>query len=100
MKAMILAAGLGTRLLPYTAKRPKPLFPILNKSLLHLTISRIRQVGGNKIVVNAHHLRSQIKKAVHDAAGCTRWNNLQYFRINDMDSCKSKNSFLLSAAGA
>ena len=68
MKAMILAAGSGTRLLPYTVKRPKPLFPILNKSLLHLTISRIRQVGGNKIVVNAHHLRSQIKKAVHDAA--------------------------------
>ncbi len=68
MKAMILAAGFGTRLLPYTLKRPKPLFPILNKELLHLTISRLRQVGADGIVVNAHHLRLQIKKALHDEA--------------------------------
>ena len=64
MKAMILAAGLGTRLLPYTLKRPKPLFPVLNKELLHLTINRIRQAGALEIVVNAHHLRLQIKKAL------------------------------------
>jgi mannose-1-phosphate guanylyltransferase len=68
MKAMILAAGFGSRLLPYTLKRPKPLFPILNKELLHLTISRLRQVGADGIVVNAHHLRLQIKKALHDEA--------------------------------
>ena len=64
MKAMILAAGFGTRLLPYTLKRPKPLFPILNKPLLHLTISRIKQAGATEIVVNAHHLRQQIKKTL------------------------------------
>jgi len=64
MKAMILAAGLGTRLLPYTLKRPKPLFPILNKPLLGLTISRIKKAGFNEIVVNAHHLRHQIKEAL------------------------------------
>jgi mannose-1-phosphate guanylyltransferase len=64
MKAMILAAGLGTRLLPYTLKRPKPLFPILNKELLFLTISRIKKAGGSEIVVNAHHLRQQIKQAL------------------------------------
>jgi mannose-1-phosphate guanylyltransferase len=64
MKTMILAAGLGTRLLPYTLKRPKPLFPILNKELLHLTISRIKEAGGGEIIVNAHHLRQQIKKAL------------------------------------
>jgi mannose-1-phosphate guanylyltransferase len=68
MKAMILAAGFGTRLLPYTLKRPKPLFPILNKPLLHLTISRIKQAGGTEIVVNTHHLRQQIKKALQDEA--------------------------------
>jgi len=62
MKAMILAAGLGTRLLPYTLKRPKPLFPILNRPLLHLTISRLQQAGFTEIIVNAHHLRGQIKK--------------------------------------
>ena len=65
MKAMILAAGLGTRLLPYTLKRPKPLFPILNKPLLSLTINRIRQAGFSGIIVNAHHLRDQIKRILH-----------------------------------
>jgi len=64
MKAMILAAGLGTRLLPYSMKRPKPLFPILNRPLLHLTISRIKQAGAHEVIVNAHHLRSQIKEAL------------------------------------
>jgi len=68
MKAMILAAGLGTRLLPYTRKRPKPLFPILNKPLLKLTIARLKRAGFREIVVNAHHLRSQIKKALQDEA--------------------------------
>jgi mannose-1-phosphate guanylyltransferase len=66
MKAMILAAGLGTRLLPYTLKRPKPLFPILNKELLRLTISRIKKAGATEIVVNAHHLHHQFKKALQD----------------------------------
>jgi mannose-1-phosphate guanylyltransferase len=71
MKAMILAAGLGTRLLPYTLKRPKPLFPILNRPLLHLTISRIKQAGAQEIIINAHHLRSQIKEALLPEANIT-----------------------------
>jgi mannose-1-phosphate guanylyltransferase len=70
MKAMILAAGLGTRLLPFTLKRPKPLFPILNKPLLHLTINRIRNSGFSEIIVNAHHLRQQIKEAVQHETNC------------------------------
>ena len=70
MKAMILAAGLGTRLLPFTLKRPKPLFPILNKPLLHLTISRIRNAGFSEIIVNAHHLRQQISKALQNETHC------------------------------
>jgi mannose-1-phosphate guanylyltransferase len=70
MKAMILAAGLGTRLLPYTLSRPKPLFPILNKPLLLLTISRIRNSGFSEIIVNAHHLRQQIKDALQYEENC------------------------------
>jgi mannose-1-phosphate guanylyltransferase len=70
MKAMILAAGLGTRLLPYTLSRPKPLFPILNKPLLLLTISRIRNSGFSEIIVNAHHLRQQIKGALQYEENC------------------------------
>jgi len=68
MKAMILAAGLGTRLLPYTLKRPKPLFPVLNIPLLHLTINRLKMAGASDIVLNAHHLRQKIKKALPDIA--------------------------------
>ncbi len=70
MKAMILAAGLGTRLLPFTLRRPKPLFPILNKPLLHLTISRIRNSGFSEIVVNSHHLRQQIREALQYETDC------------------------------
>ncbi|HIJ90535.1 MAG: sugar phosphate nucleotidyltransferase [Desulfobulbaceae bacterium] len=60
MKAMVLAAGLGTRLHPYSLKRPKPLFPVLDTPLLTHTISQLRQSGVEGIVVNAHHLREQI----------------------------------------
>jgi mannose-1-phosphate guanylyltransferase len=70
MKAMILAAGLGTRLLPYTLKRPKPLFPVLNKPLLHLTLSRIRKAGFSETIVNCHHLHQQIKKALRHEKDC------------------------------
>lgn len=64
MKAMILAAGFGTRLRPYTHLRPKPLFPVLNKPLLLLTIARLRQAEFSRIVVNAHHRRNQVVRAL------------------------------------
>lgn len=60
MKAMILAAGLGTRLRPYTLKRPKPLFPILDRPLLELLVSRLQRDGFSPIIINAHHLAEQI----------------------------------------
>lgn len=69
MQAMILAAGLGTRLLPYSAKRPKPLFPILNKPLLLLTIERLQNAGFDKIIVNCHHLKEQIVSAIKGIDG-------------------------------
>lgn len=69
MKAMILAAGFGTRLRPYSLVRPKPLFPILNKSLLKLSIDRLREAGFQEIVVNSHHLGQQIKKVLEKETG-------------------------------
>ena len=69
MKAMILAAGLGTRLLPHTRQRPKPLFPVLNRPLLHLTAKRLRKAGFEEIIVNAHHLRQQIKRSLAEDGG-------------------------------
>ncbi|MBU0486044.1 MAG: nucleotidyltransferase family protein [Proteobacteria bacterium] len=59
MQAMILAAGLGTRLRPFSLRRPKPLFPVLDKPLLQISIERLRRLGAGKITVNAHHLAEQ-----------------------------------------
>ncbi len=64
MNAMVLAAGFGTRLLPYTLKRPKPLFPVLGVPLLELTIARLRAAGADRVVVNAHHLAQRIETAL------------------------------------
>ncbi len=60
MQAMILAAGLGTRLRPYSALRPKPIFPVLNQPLILHTIDQLRKAGFRSIVINAFHLRQQI----------------------------------------
>lgn len=69
MQAMILAAGFGTRLQPYTNIRPKPLFPLLNTPLLLLTIRRLQDAGFNHIVVNCHHLAEQVHSLVVDMPG-------------------------------
>lgn len=61
MKAMILAAGFGTRLLPYTLSKPKPLFTIAGRPLLDLTIRQLQTAGCRAIVINTHHLRDQIE---------------------------------------
>ncbi len=69
MQAMILAAGLGTRLQPYSNIRPKPLFPILNQPLILLTIECLQKAGFDKIVINTHHLSKQIIETVQDISG-------------------------------
>ncbi len=66
MKAMILAAGLGTRLLPYTNHTPKPLFTIGGRPLLEDTIRRLERVGCREIMINTHHLHEQIEAFVSD----------------------------------
>jgi len=66
---MILAAGFGTRLLPHTLIRPKPLFPILNQPLLILTIKRLQNLGFDQIVVNCHHLREQVVHVLNGLPG-------------------------------
>ena len=60
MKAMVLAAGLGTRLKPYTSICPKPLFPVMGEPLVLRIVNNLRQSGFTEIVVNAYHLQSQI----------------------------------------
>lgn len=69
MQAMILAAGLGTRLLPHTMARPKPLFPLLNQPLVLLTVKRLQRLGFDHIIINCHHLREQIVTALDGCKG-------------------------------
>ena len=69
MQAMILAAGFGTRLSPYTDFKPKPLFPLLNIPLLVATIARLKNSGFDHIIINCHHLREQIKEQISTIPG-------------------------------
>ena len=60
MKAMILAAGLGTRLRPLTENKPKALIPIVNVPVIRKNIEYLKSFGINEIVVNCHHHYDQI----------------------------------------
>ena len=55
MKAMILAAGLGTRLRPLTDSRPKALVEVGGRTLLEITLARLREAGITEVIVNVHH---------------------------------------------
>jgi len=60
MKAFILAAGLGTRLYPYTSDRPKALVELGGVTLLERAIRKVQELDISEIVVNIHHFGSQI----------------------------------------
>jgi mannose-1-phosphate guanylyltransferase len=55
MRAMVLAAGLGTRLRPLTNDRPKALVEIGGRSLLELTLTRLSSFGVREVIINVHH---------------------------------------------
>lgn len=61
MKALILAAGLGSRLQPYTAVTPKCLFPIDGRPLLEIIIRNLQEAGCSEVVINTHHLAQKIE---------------------------------------
>src|SRR5712692_1507799 len=60
MKAMILAAGLGTRLRPLTDSRPKALVEITGRTLLEITLSRLRAFGVSEVIINVHHFADMV----------------------------------------
>ena len=60
MKAMILAAGLGTRLRPLTNDRPKALVEVGGRTMLEIAIARLRAFGVTEIVVNVHHYADMV----------------------------------------
>jgi NDP-sugar pyrophosphorylase family protein len=60
MKAMILAAGLGTRLRPLTDNRPKALVEVAGRTLLEITLSRLSSFGVRDVIINVHHFPDMI----------------------------------------
>ncbi|MGC1483743.1 MAG: nucleotidyltransferase family protein [Candidatus Acidiferrum sp.] len=60
MKAMILAAGLGTRLRPLTDTRPKALVEINGRTLLEITLTRLRTFGVTEAIINVHHFADMV----------------------------------------
>lgn len=60
MKAMVLAAGLGTRLRPLTDTRPKALVEINGRTLLEITLARLREFGVSEVIVNLHHFAEMV----------------------------------------
>ncbi len=64
--AMILAAGLGTRMKPLTLKTPKPLIKIGKRNLLERSIELLENHGVEQIIINVHHLANQIETFITD----------------------------------
>ncbi|HKF49825.1 MAG TPA: nucleotidyltransferase family protein [Terracidiphilus sp.] len=62
MKAMILAAGLGTRLRPLTNDRPKALVEVAGQTMLERALLRLRHFGISEVIVNVHHYAEQVEQ--------------------------------------
>jgi len=67
-KAMILAAGLGTRLRPLTSNRPKALVEIAGRTMLEIALARLHSFGVNEVIVNVHHFADQVVDYLHTHA--------------------------------
>ncbi len=72
MKAMLLAAGLGTRLKPFTDKHPKALAVINGKTLLQRNIEYLQRFGIKDVIINVHHFAEQIVEEIKKNNG---WNS-------------------------
>ena len=64
VRALVLAAGFGTRLRPLSGVLPKPLLPVLGRPLLAHSLDRLRQIRAEAAAINLHHLASQVEAAI------------------------------------
>jgi NDP-sugar pyrophosphorylase family protein len=68
LKAMILAAGMGTRLRPMTDERPKCLMPLAGRPLLEWTLRWLKEHGVTECIINLHHLPERVREFVGDGS--------------------------------
>ncbi|MFP3867655.1 MAG: sugar phosphate nucleotidyltransferase [Desulfobacteraceae bacterium] len=78
MKAVLLAAGLGTRLRPLSDQVPKVLFPILNRPLLGLLLAQLQEAGFDQIGINIHHRAAAVQDFVEHYPGVGMKLHLSY----------------------
>ena len=70
-KAMVLAAGYGTRLKPLTDRIPKPLVPVLGKPMMEYALDKLRAYGIREVIINVSHLRDPLIAYVSGVQGLT-----------------------------
>ncbi len=68
MRALILAAGFGTRLWPLTIGRTKPAIPLLNQPLISYTINYLREYGFDDLMINLHHEPASVVDQIGDGS--------------------------------
>jgi len=66
VRAMILAAGLGTRMRPLTEETPKPLLPVANRPLLEYTLALLSGAPVDEVMINTHHLAEVMESGLRD----------------------------------
>lgn len=66
MKSLLLSAGLGTRLRPFTEVLPKPVIPMMGLPIMYYSLYLLREAGCVDVVVNLHHLAEKIKNQLKD----------------------------------
>ena len=70
-KAMVLAAGYGTRLKPLTDTMPKPLVPVAGKPMIEYALDKLRTYGIEEVIINVSHLKDQLTAYVSNCRGLT-----------------------------
>ncbi len=70
-KAMVLAAGYGTRLKPLTDRLPKPLVPVAGKPMIEYALDQLQAYGIEEVIINVSHLKDQLTAYVANCRGLT-----------------------------
>jgi len=101
MKAMVFAAGLGTRLRPLTNDRPKALVEIGGRTLVEITLARLRDFGIRDVVINAHHFAEQLIEYLerHDNFGMRIEISREEVLLDTGGGLKKAAHFFLADAG-
>jgi NDP-sugar pyrophosphorylase family protein len=84
MKCILLSAGKGERLLPYTKDRPKCLIDLGGTNLMEIWLKKISELNIDEIIVNTHHLSDMMKKEIHRISKKLNMKNIKIFHEKEL----------------